>query len=443
MIRRLAWEILRSGSTAPTREVAGVAAEAGLDARDRGLLQHLVATEVRRRGSLHALVKRFAKGRPNRDLAAHLRLGLAQLFFLDKIPPHAAVSETVRAATETLGQSKGHYVNAVLRAALREHQETPSGDPRRDLVGRGTSFTEPVFADPEQHPYLWAEDALSMPAPLIKRWAKRFGREGAFELAHQCLDDPRLSIRVVSGEREAIAEELGRDGIETEAGLHSAILTASPRALSTLINSACFSEGRVTVQGEAALRAAEFGGAAQGERWLDLCASPGGKSAVIAASGAHLVACDVSGEKVTRLEETLQRLGLGAVVETIQLDKDKAPEGSAFDGVLVDVPCTNTAVLGRRPEARWRWGPKTRASLAEVQEMLLDRGAGLVRPGGKLVYSTCSLEPDENGRRMRSFIESHAGWALEAEEETFPQPLASTGPVDGGYVARLRLEGAG
>lgn len=438
MTRLLAWQILRSGSTAPTRDVAGAAERAGLDPRDRGLVQRMVLTEVRRRGSLHALVRCFAKGRPNRDLAAHLRLGFAQLFFMDKVPAHAAVSETVRAATESLGLSKGRYVNAVLRTALRERREEQSGDPRRDLIGREISFSQPIFADPEEHPFLWAEDALSLPAPLMKRWAKRFGREEAFELARASLDDPRLSLRVVSGSREALREELDAAGVPTEEGGHPAILTAAPLVLSEVLSTVAFAEGRFTVQGEAALRAAELCEAAQGERWLDLCAAPGGKTAVLAATGARVRACDVSEGKIERLGETLARLGVTSEVEVSLLEERRPPGESDFDGVLLDVPCSNTAVLARRPEARWRWGPKTRASLAEIQRELLDNGAKRVRPGGALVYSTCSLEPDENQQRVRGFLEGHPDWSIEEEIETIPRPQAPEGPVDGGFAIRLR-----
>ena len=119
MPRVRAWRILRSGSTTPLREVDRAADQAEMDPRDRALLRKLVGCEVRRRGTLRALVARFARGKPNADVAAHLRLGLVQLFFLDRVPVHAAVSETVRAARDTIGMGRSRYVNAVLRAVLR------------------------------------------------------------------------------------------------------------------------------------------------------------------------------------------------------------------------------------------------------------------------------------------------------------------------------------
>lgn len=438
MTRILAWQILRSGAHAPSREVNRAAAEAGFDARDRAFVRRLIDTEARRRGTLQCIVNAFAKGKPSRDLSAHLRLGLAQIFFMASVPQRAAVSETVGAASETIGLSKGRYVNAVLRSVIRATEEGVSGDPRRDLLGTETHFIEPMFADLDEHPLLWFEDALSFPASLAKGWVKRHGREQAERMAREMLEDPRLSLRIVRGTREDLRAELLALEAQTEPGVHPQIMTAAPDVLDKILHSPAFEEGRITIQGEAALRAAELCEASAGEHWLDLCAAPGGKTAVLAATGARVTACDVSEAKVERLLDTCRRLGLAQNVEGLVLDEEHAPEGP-FDGVLLDVPCSNTGVLARRPEARWRWGPKTRRSLGEVQAALLARGAALVRPGGKLVYSTCSLEPDENNQRVRAFLEAHPQWTLEEEHMILPHPTSTTGPVDGGFAARLVL----
>jgi len=441
MTRRLAWEILRSGDPFPTRRVGPAARAHGLDARERGFLRRLVAGEVRRRGTLAALVRHFARGRPNSDLAAHLRLGLLQLFFLDQVPDHAAVSETVGAAADTLGRSKAPYVNAVLRAALRARCAGHSGDPRRDLVGRELHLAEPVFRDPREHPLLWAEDALSMPAGILGPWVARFGREKAEELARAALEEPALSIRCAHGEREELRIELAAAlDLDPLSGRHEAILLVPARATEVLLESAAFREGRVTVQGEGALRCAELCAAAAGERWLDLCAAPGGKTAVLAAAGPRVLACDVDAGRLERLRATLARLGLAERVRSELVERASAAEPGPFDGVLVDVPCSNSGVLGARPEARWRTGARARASLAELQAGLLHAGAARVRPGGRLVYSTCSLEPEENGRRVRAFLELEAGggWELDLELELVPEPSDPAAAVDGAYAARLR-----
>ncbi|MCB9914468.1 MAG: hypothetical protein H6828_04890 [Planctomycetes bacterium] len=437
MTRLLAWQILRSGATVPSREVSRVAAEEGLDARDRAFLRRLVETEERRRGTLQALVHRFAHGSPNRDLAAHLRLGFAQMFFLGGVPTRAAVSEQVRAAADSLGLSKGRYVNAVLRTAQRASRKGCADDPRRDLVDAEVSFDEPVFVDPAEHPLVWFEEALSMPAAIAKGWIKRYGREEAERMAREALRDPRLSLRVTRGTRDELAQELAALDLEVAAGVHPAILTLPPGHLEAVLASDAFREGRLTVQGEAALRAAELCRAAPGERWLDLCAAPGGKTAVLAGAGAEVTACDVGEQKLERLRETCARLGVLERVTTVLLaEGDDAPAGP-FDGVLLDVPCSNTGVLARRPEARWRYGKQARASLEAAQAELLERGAARVRPGGALVWSTCSLEPAENRQRVRAFLEAHPEWTLEAEHEILPRSSEPAGPVDGGYAARL------
>ena len=141
------------------REVDSAARKRELDGRDRALLRHLIGFAVRRRGTLRALVRHFAHRKLNPDLVAHLHLGLTQLFFLDRVPDHAAVSETLGAVHDTVGQSKVPIVNAILRNAIRARREGHSGDPRRDIVGRELHLAVPVFRDPDQHPLLWVEDA--------------------------------------------------------------------------------------------------------------------------------------------------------------------------------------------------------------------------------------------------------------------------------------------
>jgi 16S rRNA (cytosine967-C5)-methyltransferase len=207
-----------------------------------------------------------------------------------------------------------------------------------------------------------------------------------------------------------------------------------------------FDRGRITVQGETALRAAELLEASEGELVLDLCAAPGGKTAALAQTGARVVACDVEPRRLERLTETILRLRPRGAVEVHSLDRAPGagaagapvPGGTSYDGVLVDVPCSNTGVLAQRPAARWRFDRESMRSLSEVQAALLERGAGHVRPGGRLVYSTCSLEPEENHRRVAAFLTAHPEFSLDVEIETLPDPRGEHGPVDGGYAARLR-----
>lgn len=437
MPRLLAWEVLRSNAGAPLRGVTPAAQRAGLDSRDTAFLRRLVGTEVRRRATLRAVLSQLTRGKPNPDLACHLRLGLAQLLFLDRVPDHAAVNETVDAVSRSLGLSKGRYANGVLRSALKLRQEGHVGLPRYDLLETNWRFSQPMFQDPDRHPYLWAEEALSMPAKLVKSWAERWGEEEAFRIAASFLSEPDLSLRVVAGERAAVAEELALTGCETRLSRHPLLLLCDARETSAVVNSAPFKEGRLTVQGESALRAAELVEAAPGERILDLCAAPGGKTAVLAATGAHIVACDIAQDRLDRLIQTVDRLNCSTFVEPLLIEPEGFSAEGPFDAVLVDAPCSNTGVLGARPGARWRWGPASMRSLEELQSTLIERASACVRPGGRLIWSTCSLSPSENEQRVARFLSEHPGWSLAAEEGHLPESPGGNGPVDGGYAARL------
>lgn len=435
-VRILAWQLLRDSQT-PLREIDHAAQEAELDARDRGLLRKMVATEIRRRGTLRSMVRAYATGKPSADICAHLHLGLVQLFFLDQIPDHAAVSETVGAVHRTLGPSKVKYANAVLRNAARDRKTGSSGNPRRDLIGRDLHVDRDIFNDPTQHPLLWAEDALSMPAPIYKRWLKHHGEDKAEALARLALEEPPLSVRIVSGERDALIEEMRALDIECHAGKHDRLLLFTPAFTSAVVNSPAFTEGRLTVQGETAVRAAEFVAAQKDERVLDLCAAPGGKTAILAASGAQVLAADLDEPRLERIREGLARFSLEANVELRASDGTNAIPETDFDAVLLDAPCSNTGVLAARPSARWRYGPETKRSLTALQDRLLDEAAAKVKPGGRLIYSTCSLESDENSGRLKHFLERNSEFRLDEDHLYLPSSPAWGGPVDGGYSARL------
>lgn len=442
MVRQLAWEILRSGSPAPLREVDIAAAQVQLDARDRGLLRRIIGSEVRHRGTLRALVNGFARGKPKAGLRAHLHVAFAQFFWCDRVPPRAAVSEVVDATRRTLGASKTTYVNAILRTVLRSRLPGHIGDPRCDIPDSDWHFPKPIFHDPAEHPLLWAEDALSIPSHLMKRWTNRMGEERARELGNYFLEEPDLSLRATNGDAASLKAELletleanpEAESPELRQADHPAILIA-PRTFTEVFESPAFQEGRATVQGETALRAAELCRAQAGETWLDLCAAPGGKTAVLAETGAKVTAVDVSDAKLARLAETLERLGVRAAVELVESDGTAALAQRTFDGVLVDAPCSNTGVLGARPGARWRFGPANQKELTALQARLLNEAAERVAPGGTLVWSTCSLETDENRQQLKRFLETHEGWTEEEAHEHIP---GKHGPTDGGFSARLR-----
>jgi 16S rRNA (cytosine967-C5)-methyltransferase len=438
MPRLAAWKVLRSGSDAPLRLVDAIAREHDLGARDRGLLRALVGIEVRHRGTLRAVVKCFARGKPKPDLTAHLHLGIAQLLYLDRIPNHAAVGETVEAVARTQGRSKVPYANAVLRAVIRARRPGQCGDPRRDIPGSKWHFEEPVLRDPERDPNLWLEDAYSLPANLGRRWLKRYGLERTIELGRHFSAEPPLSVRVVRGEVEAARAELAELGADPKPGVHPRVLRCPAASTAAITETEAFRTGRISIQGETALANAELVGAQEGERLLDLCAAPGGKTAVLAGAGARVVATDVSPRRLVLARQTLARLDVADRVELVVSDGTEGVTETDFDGALVDAPCTNTGVLGARPGARWRFGPAARNELQALQQELLADAAARVRSGGRLVWSTCSLEPEENGQLVRGFLREHADWELVSELESLP---GADGPLDGGYAARIERAG--
>ncbi|MFT7680116.1 MAG: 16S rRNA (cytosine967-C5)-methyltransferase [Planctomycetota bacterium] len=442
MPRTTAWNVLRYGGTAPLRAVDRFAYDAGLEDRDRALVRRMVGTEVRHRGSLQAIVNHFARGKPSSDIRTHLRLGVVQLLYMDQIPPHAAVSETVRAATNGEGLSRGRYVNGVLREIQRHARHGHVGSPRQDIVGRPWFIDFPIFRDPAEHPFLWAEDALSMPSALVKRWAKRHGESRAFALAELAQDEARVGLRVASGERDAICAELLEVEIEVSLGAAENMLSGSSADIGGITASAAFQEGRITVQGDTAAAAVELLAPQAGERVLELCAAPGGKTAAIAQSGAKLLALDLNAYRLAMAPAGLARIAPDSQVMLAAMDGTQGlAEGALFDAAFVDAPCSNTGVLAQRPGARWRFGPKTLRELCELQARLLEEAAERIRPGGRLVYSTCSIEPEENGQQIKKFLAAHPEWSAGTSHERLPLPDPAQpdcpASVDGGFAALL------
>lgn len=450
MPRHAAFQCLRSSSQKPLLEVDRAARERGLGPRDTGLLRRIVGTEIRRRGTLRAVVGAFSHHKPKPDLATFLRIGLAQILFMDRVPDHAAVSETVRACSDTLGLSKGRIINGVLRNVLREMREGKSGDPTRDIDGRDIHFDFPLFRDPSEHPHLWAEDALSIPNALHKKWTTRYGLEEANGMARAAQEEPALSIRVTAAQSEPIdslLEEFSDLGIETvPSSSHPRILLAPADATGLVIECAAFQEGRITIQGEHAVRAAETAGNVEGLDVLDLCAAPGGKAAVLAErKPARMIATDISAHRMARMDSSFARLRVQPPTLAAMDGADALAPGALFDVVFLDAPCSNTGVLAQRPAARWRYGPKSQNELTSLQARLIRAAAVHVKIGGVLVYSTCSLETEENDRVVKMFMKDAGkdAWTIEQERASRPGTFEGRGPVDGGYAVRLRRKARG
>jgi 16S rRNA (cytosine967-C5)-methyltransferase len=401
--------------------VTGSEGLADLSARDRALVRMLIATVLRRLGTLRALLDSFLESglpKSSMQLEIALLLGAAQILFLD-VPDHAAVDLSVRLASEQRNKRYAGLANAVLRRVARDGKD------------RLTSI------DP----------AIDAPAWLLERWQRRYGKADTTEILAAHRREASLDLTVKSDAQEW-AERLGGYLLPTGS---IRLLDSGPIA-----ELPGYDDGHWWVQDAAASLPARLLGDLAGRSVADLCAAPGGKTAQLATAGAHVVAVDRSESRLGRVKQNLKRLNIEA--ELVVADATKW-EAEPFDAVLLDAPCTATGTVRRHPDIPWQKRPEDLAKLSSLQSRLLDRAAALTRPGGLLVYATCSLEPEEGELQIDSFLARHSEFVripIEPAEvggiaafvteggdlRTLPFHLPNANPrlagCDGFYSTRLR-----
>ena len=396
-------------------------ARARLSSADRGLCQQLTYGVVRWQATLDWLVARKTAGRTQKPVLQDLlRLGLYQIFWLDRVSDHAAVNETVEQAKQDGFGPQAGFVNAVLRGYLREFEAT-----KRLLAELKTTQPHIGWSHPE-----W----------LVTRWKQRWGAEKAATLLEWNNTPPKTYARVNTLKTEAgklldrwrMKENVEYDFVRRDWLEENSVFEL--RAYPPLASLGSFRDGWFYVQDPSTLLAVQALTPARGEVVLDFCAAPGGKSTFIAqvlSNEGHVVARDISEDRIRLVRENCARLGV-TCVETSAASRF-APRASHFDRVLLDAPCSNTGVLRRRVDLRWRLQPGEIERLRATQLGLLKEAAPLVKPGGALVYSTCSLEPEENQEVVKQFLANHAGYRLKRERELLP----FMDGVDGAFVAVL------
>ncbi len=370
------------------------------DPRDRRLLTEIVYGTLRMRGRLDWIIDSLyppGSAALDADIRNTLRTGLYQLFFLDRVPEYAVVSEAVAIAKKTR-MAAAALVNAVLRNAVRARREIAYPDPDGDPVGHLSVF--------HSHPR-W----------LVERLIAVMGVPEATAFCKADNEIPPLTVRVNSlkADRRAVEEELRK------LGLASRPTTLSPDGLDihgnadALWKTACFREGRIQIQDEGSQLISHIAGPIPGDSVLDLCAGTGGKThhlAQLMRNRGRIVACDISAEKIQALRENAARLGV-SIVETRTADAaSDALAGERFDRVLVDAPCSGLGTLRRNPEIRWRLTPERLRSLAELQGAILHAAADCVKPAGTLVYVTCSPLPEENEAVVLPFLKRYPEYRL-------------------------------
>jgi 16S rRNA (cytosine967-C5)-methyltransferase len=395
-------------------------AGARLSSADRGLCQEIVYGVVRWQAALDWLIARKTGGREQRPgLQNLLRLGLYQIFWLDRIPDHAAVHETVELAKHGGFDQQAGFVNAILRGYLRE-----------------TDATRQLLAD------LKATDAatgFSHPEWLVEKWRKRFGEEKMRQLLDWNNTPPKTFARVNSLKTDAgkLVEKWREENVDYDFVRRDWLdenLVFELKSHPSLNSLASFRDGWFYVQDPGTLLAARELGAQPGETILDLCAAPGGKTTFLAQlmrNEGKIVACDISEARSKLIRENCKRLGVTCVEPVLLSALGSRP--STLDRILVDAPCSNTGVMRRRVDLRWRISPEEISRLRQTQLDLLKLAAMKLKPGGVLIYSTCSLEPEENSEVVKEFLREHADFKLESERELLP--FADN--VDGAYVAAL------
>lgn len=418
--REIALELLER------REKGGQFAEALLEkalqraelrADDRRFVQELFYGVIRWELTLDWLISRKSI-RPPRPVPRNLlRLALYQMFWLERVPSYAAVNETVKSCKRRGMAGEAKFVNAVLRGYGREMRSVRAA---LEELKR----TDPALG--HSHPeWLW------------KRWAQRWGREKAERLMEWNNSPPPTYARVntLKTSPAELAELWGEEGVEFEAREFDWVPAGTIFQISRhppLGRLKSFREGLFYVQDPSTMLAAGMLGAERGDAILDVCAAPGGKSTYLAqllGNECRILAEDLDPERLKRVEENRARLG----AECITTDPAGFPVEALFDRVLVDAPCSNTGVMRRRIDLRWRIRPEEVERLARTQLELLQKAAMRTRIGGALLYSTCSLEREENDAVVAEFLASGKGFELAGQRKLTPFEDG----VDGAFCARF------
>ncbi|MEX2605705.1 MAG: transcription antitermination factor NusB [Kiritimatiellia bacterium] len=373
------------------------------------LTRELVWTCLRHKGSLDAWVEHLSNRPPSHHLLPFLWIGLSQLLLLDGIPDHAAVHETIEAAKRAgIPPPQIGFANALFRRCAREHD---------DLL----QWLQ------EQVP----EKRYSHPQVIVERWNKSFGKAVTLDLLRWNQERSFTYARLTSKGKHLKAEL----GLPTEAApypqrpnFYQLPRGYSPSELPD------FDRGAWYIQDPSTAMAPEFMEVKPGEAVLDACAAPGGKTAILAEQTQQVLACDPNPKRCERLRENLVRLGHTDIeIRAAELTGLTASHPAFFDAILLDVPCGNTGVYQRRPDAKWNFRRKMLTELVQLQYQLLTNAVSLLKPGGRLVYSTCSIEEEETTRQIQNWLSQHPDFRLDNERLLLP----GEENCDGAYAARL------
>jgi 16S rRNA (cytosine967-C5)-methyltransferase len=400
-----------------------------LDARDRRWVRELVYGMLRRRSRIDAYLDDRVRGgvvRLDGDLLDLLRLGAAQLLFMGSVPAYAAIAQTVELAKRRHGIGASKLANAVLRRLDRE---------RDHLV-------VPTSADPI--------DTVAMegshPRWLVARWVARWGLDETLRLLEANNREAPLVARPYHAVREQLEAMLESAGVHVEEAplARDSIVLSSP--VSSLTDLGPFRQGLFHLQDPASTLVTQYACVPTGAVVADVCAAPGGKSVELSRAAGAVFSSDLSFARLQRVIENAERLEIDTMYAYVA--DARVPAIRPVDLVLVDAPCTGTGTFRRHPDARWRLKASDLAVMPALQRAILNSAADVVKPGGLLVYSTCSLEPEENDEQIERFLAEHPDWRLDPPPDgVVPSAVLDAGRLrvlpqrhgtDGAFAARLR-----
>jgi 16S rRNA (cytosine967-C5)-methyltransferase len=396
-------------------------------------IRDTVAGVIRWQRYLDFLISEFYRGDSSKlepSMRTILRIGIHGLLFTRQ-PDHAVINETVEAAKRHVRQGAAGLTNGILRGVTR----------RREALPEPKGSVSEVLAIKHSHPS-W----------MVKRWIELFGPEKTEALLVYNNSRPTYGIHL-TGDSQKARMALKASEVAFEGSVWMPDMVRM-RSVQPLIRAGWFREGRAFVQDEAAALVVEFASPVEGSSVLDLCAAPGGKTAQLAqrvGSSGSVLACDVQENRLNLVRENAERMGLEQIGTVARDARDVDTEWrQAFDLVLLDVPCSGLGVLSKRADMRWRRDLQIIKELVVLQRELLEAAATCVKPGGLLIYSTCTIEPAENELQIEAFLETHEEYTREPIQESFPEQwvtpagdyfsLPFESGLDGAYAARLRRQ---
>jgi 16S rRNA (cytosine967-C5)-methyltransferase len=402
---------------------------------DKALLFELVHGVMRMLNRIDWVLNGFYKGQFSKaipNIKNALRVALYQILFLEKIPDYAAVNEAVEFIKKAQGQKAADLTNAILRNIIRSKDSIRYPDRNEDIIA--------YFSVYYSHP-VW----------LVKRWLNRYGEEFTEQLLIANNNKPNLNLRVntLVTNKEELKSLLDKVELKYKEGLYLDDFIRMAN-LSNIADWEYFSKGYFSIQDESTGVPVNLLGVNPGDRVLDLCAAPGGKTAYIAAkmeNKGEIVALDKYESRIKILQKNLGRLKVENV-KFIETDALEYESTELFDKILLDAPCSGLGTLTKKPDLKWKRELLDLKKLTELQYKLLEKGGKLLKPGGYIVYSTCTIEPDENSEIVTKFLFENPGFVLESAksiiddklvtEEGFVQAFPNIHGIDGSFSAKIK-----